>query len=131
MTGALLDPNFYVAHPRKSWGNWDLLAVFNFNETARNHPWLVSTDQQVRQGAAEIEDCRWDQASSTLVIRATRPKGDRGSLFLRAPSGWALAEPQGLFIAKEGNDGSLIVRKAVEFGDARIEVRVGFQRIAK
>ena len=28
----------------------------------REHPWLLSTDLHVRQGQAEIEDCRWDEA---------------------------------------------------------------------
>ena len=68
----------------------------------REHPWLLSTDMHVRQGQAEILDCRWDQATSTLTIRAQRPAGEQGSIFVRAPAGWALADPKGLWIAKDG-----------------------------
>ncbi|MEO7143772.1 MAG: hypothetical protein ABI165_09760 [Bryobacteraceae bacterium] len=92
----------------------------------RNHPWLVSTDMHVRQGAAEILDCRWDAASEALTIRGTRPAGEHGSLFVRAPAGWAVAEPKGLWIAKDGRDGSLLVRAAVTFGAAPAEVRMRF-----
>ncbi|HZT28723.1 MAG TPA: hypothetical protein VFA33_02480 [Bryobacteraceae bacterium] len=94
----------------------------------RPHPWLLSTDLHVRQGQAEILDCRWDEASGTLTIRAVRPAGEQGSVFVRAPAGWALAEPKGLWIAKDGRDGSLVVRSAVSFGAEPAEIRMRFQR---
>ncbi len=94
----------------------------------REHPWLLATDMHVRQGQAEISDCRWDQSTSTLTIRAQRPAGEQGSIFIRAPAGWALADPKGLWIAKDGRDGSLIVRSAVSFGAEPAEVRLRFQR---
>ena len=94
----------------------------------RPHPWLLSTDLHVRQGKAEIQDCRWNPDTATLTIRAQRPEGYKGSLFLRAPQGWALAEPAGLWIAKDGNDQTLIVRRAVEFGAQPAEIRVAFKR---
>jgi hypothetical protein len=94
----------------------------------RPHPWLLSTDLHVRQGQAEIQDCRWNPDTATLTIRAQRPEGYKGSLFLRAPQGWALVEPAGLWIAKDGNDQSLIVRRALEFGAQPAEVRVAFKR---
>jgi hypothetical protein len=81
----------------------------------------------VRQGAAEILDCRWDAAHATLTIRASRPSGERGSVFVRAPAGWAMAEPKGLWVAKDGRDNSLLVRAAVTFGPAPEEIRMRFQ----
>jgi len=95
----------------------------------QDHPWLLSTDMHVRQGQAEIQDCRWNAETGTLTIRAQRPKGYKGNLFLYAPKGWALAEPAGLWIAKDGNDESLIVRKALEFSDQPSEIRVAFKRL--
>ena len=62
----------------------------------REHPWLLSTDMHVRQGQSEIIDCRWDKATSTLIIRAQRPAGEQGSIYVRAPAGWSLANPKGL-----------------------------------
>jgi len=94
----------------------------------REHPWLLSTDMHVRQGQSEITDCRWDQATSTLIMRAQRPAGEQGSIYVRAPAGWALADPKGLWIAKDGRDGSLIVRSAISFGAAPAELRMQFQR---
>ena len=94
----------------------------------RAHPWLLSTDMHVRQGQSEILDCRWDKATSTLTIRAQRPAGEQGSLFVRAPAGWSLANPKGFWIAKDGRDGSLVVWCALSFGSAPVEVRIPFSR---
>jgi hypothetical protein len=94
---------------------------------SRNHPWLVSTDMHVRQGAAEVLDCRWEPDQSMLVIRSNRPAGEHGSLFLRAPAGWAVADPKGLWIARDGRDASLLVRAAVSFTGTPAEIRVRFR----
>lgn len=94
----------------------------------REHPWLLSTDMHVRQGQSEILDCRWDNAVSTLTIIAQRPAGEQGSVYVRAPAGWALEDPRGLWIAKDGRDSSLIVRSAFSFGPAPVEVRMKFRR---
>jgi hypothetical protein len=92
----------------------------------RAHPWLVSTDMHIRQGAAEILDCRWDTASLTSNIRCRRPAGEQGNLYVRVPPGWALADPRGLWIAKDGRDASLLVRAQVKFGAGPAEVRIPF-----
>jgi hypothetical protein len=93
----------------------------------RDHPWLVSTDMHVRQGAAEILDCDWDAPQATLTVRSRRPAGEHGSLFIRAPAGWAAADPKGLWVAKDGRDGSLLVRAPLTFGSAPVEVRTRFR----
>jgi hypothetical protein len=84
---------------------------------ARMHPWVISTDMHVRQGQAEIVDSRWDATRQALTIKAARPAGYRGNVFVHVPKGLALQEPAGLWIAKDANDGSLIVRCAFEFKD--------------
>jgi hypothetical protein len=91
----------------------------------RPHPWLVSTDMHVRQGQAEIEDCRWDAASMTLSFVARRPAGLRGNVFLLAPPGLAVAEPRGLWLAKDGRNQSLIIGCRLDFNDEaqRREIR--------
>lgn len=93
---------------------------------ARSHPWLIGTDIHVRQGAAEVADCKWDAATATLTVRSRRPAGEHGSLFVRAPTGWAVAEPKGLWVARDGRDNSVLVRAAVSFGDGPVEVRMRF-----
>ena len=91
---------------------------------AEERPWLLSTDMHVRQGQAEIEDVRWDAARHELTVRARRPAGYKGNVYVRVPKGLALRDPKGLWIAKDGYDGSLIVRCALEFSGAGAAERV-------
>ncbi len=82
----------------------------------RAHPWVLSTDIHIRQGQAELTTVTWDEATLSLRLCATRS----GNVFLRVPKEFRVAEPAGLWIAKDGNDASLIVRVAAEAGERRI-----------
>ena len=81
----------------------------------RGHPWVASTDMHIRQGQAEIEACRWDEAKMELTVEARRPAQQRGNVFVHVPKGLALKNPAGLWIGKDGNDNSLVVRVAMDF----------------
>jgi hypothetical protein len=94
----------------------------------RDYPWLLSTDMHVRQGQAEILDCKWDEEKMTLTVRAQRPAGHEGSIYAHAPKGWASAEPKGLWLARDGRDNSLIIRKALKFEGEPVEVKMRFKR---
>lgn len=94
----------------------------------RDHPWLLSTDMHIRQGQAEIEDIHWDPDTLTITIRATRPNGYRGNLFLRVPKGFAFKDPTGLWLGKDANEGCVIVRGPLEFNNRAIFQRT-FVRI--
>ena len=94
----------------------------------RDHPWLLSTDMHIRQGQAEILDCKWDEDAMTLTIRAQRPAGHEGSIYAHAPKGWALAEPKGLWLARDGRDNSLVIRKLLKFEGEPVEVKMHFKR---
>jgi len=94
----------------------------------REYPWLLSTDMHIRQGQAEILDCKWDEANMMLTIRAQRPAGHEGSIYAHAPKGWALAEPKGLWLARDGRDNSLVVRKPLTFEGEPVEVQMHFER---
>lgn len=59
---------------------------------------MLSTDIHIRQGQAELTTVAWDAAT----------RG--GNVFLRVPKEFRVAEPAGLWIAKDGNDATLIVR---------------------
>ncbi len=96
----------------------------------RPHPWLMSTDMHVRQGQAEIEDCRWDAATMTLRFRARRPAGERGNVFVLAPPGLEAADPRGLWLAEDGRrNKSLIIRCDVEFSGQAEEKAIRFARL--
>jgi hypothetical protein len=92
------------------------------------HPWILSTDMHVRQGQAEILDCKWDEDAMTLTLRAQRPAGHEGSIYAHAPKGWALAEPKGLWLARDGRDNSLVIRKSLKFEGEPVEVKMHFKR---
>lgn len=89
----------------------------------RTHPWILSTDMHVRQGQAEVESCQWDAGAKVLTIRARRPAGNRGNVFVTVPKDVMVAAPAGLWIAKDANDGTLIVRCAFDFTDGGVVER--------
>jgi hypothetical protein len=94
----------------------------------RDHPWVLSTDMHVRQGQAEVEAVLWDAADRTLTIRARRPAGNRGNVYVTVPKGIAVEDPSGLWVAKDANDGTLVVRCAFDFRDGgAVEKRVRFR----
>jgi len=92
----------------------------------RGRPVLLGTDMHVLQGEVEIEDCRWEEELGTLRGIAVRPEGERGSIFLYVPPGLRVADPSGLWIAKDVREGCLIVRCSLDFSEGRSEWRVGF-----
>jgi hypothetical protein len=69
----------------------------------------------IRQGQAEIEDVQWNVGSGTLTVRATRPQGYSGNIYLHIPKGFAFKDPTGLWLAKEVKEGCLTVRYPVDF----------------
>lgn len=75
----------------------------------RSHPWVLSTDIHIRQGQAELDVVAWDEPKQELQLRSSRP----GNVILRVPKEFRLRDPAGLWIAKDGNDASLIVRVPV------------------
>ncbi len=75
----------------------------------RAHPWVLSTDIHIRRGEAELTTVAWDEATRSLRRRATR----NDNVFLRVPKELQVAELAGLWIAKNDNDASLIVRVPV------------------
>jgi hypothetical protein len=93
----------------------------------RPHPWLLSTDMHIRQGQAEIETCAWDNAKRVLTIRARRPPGSSGHVYVTAPKGMAVSDPRGLWIAKDANDGTLVIRADFDFPqDGIVERQIRF-----
>ena len=95
----------------------------------REHPWLLSTDMHLRQGDAEIADCRWDSQAMTLSLRATRRPGEKGTAFILVPPGLSVADPKGLWIAKDARDNRLIIRCPFEFETEPAESTIAFKPI--
>jgi len=92
----------------------------------RNHPWILSTDMHVRQGEFDITHCEWNANELRLHVGAHRPPGETGNVFVHVPKGFRVTNPQGLWIAKDGHDQSLIIRKTLCFEKDEEEFELGF-----
>lgn len=89
-------------------------------------PAVLGTDLHVLMGEMEIAAVAWDPGRQVLSGRALRPSGERGNVFLHAPATLRVATPQGIWIAKDGRDGSLILRCALSFTAGEASWSVGF-----
>jgi hypothetical protein len=81
----------------------------------RPHPWVLSTDMHTQQGRCELRDVKWDAATLTLSGLAVRPAGESGNVFITAPKGLRVENPRRHWIAKDGRDNTLVIRRAFQF----------------
>ena len=92
----------------------------------RGVPTLLGTDMHLLMGEMEIEECAWDEATMTLHGRAIRPAGETGNVYLHVPETLRVINPQGLWIAKDARDKTLVIRVALAFPEGSAEWRVRF-----
>ncbi len=95
-----------------------------------DHPWVLSTDMHTQQGLVELSDVSWHPDTMTLSGKATRPAGEMGNLFVVAPKGLCVANPEGLWIAKDAATEALIIRAQFTFGDESAAWNISFKSIA-
>lgn len=98
-------------------------------EKTRPYPWVLSTDMHILQGYVELASVKWDKNSFTLKGIAMRPKGEKGNIFVIAPKGYKLKDYSGLWVAKDGNNGSLIIRKEINFRKNKEKWELPFSKI--
>jgi len=96
---------------------------------ARPHPWLLSTDMHIQQGAVEIEKLTWDESTCTLAGVATRPAGEQGNLFLHLPRNWRLVNHKGIRLMKEVLDMSAMACVPTHFASDRVEFVYQFEAL--
>jgi hypothetical protein len=94
----------------------------------RSHPWLLSSDMHVLQGAVEVAELTWDARTKTLAGWVSRPRGEQGNLFFTAPEGWKPVDYEGLWVAKQAADRSILVKKHLVFRRERLRWSVRFER---
>jgi hypothetical protein len=58
----------------------------------REHPWIVSSDMHITQGAVELIDLRWNETAKTLSGACERPKNEKGTLVLYLPKGYEIMQ---------------------------------------
>ncbi|MFA5646018.1 MAG: hypothetical protein WDA18_06675 [Candidatus Ratteibacteria bacterium] len=102
------------------------VAVYRITED-RGIPVVLGTDMHLLMGEMELFDCHWDSDTRSLSGAAFRPAGERGSIFLSAPSGLKVKDHRGLSVAKDGRDDSLIIRVPLIFEGKPIFWKVGFE----
>jgi hypothetical protein len=89
-------------------------------------PVLLGTDMHVLMGEVEVDDCSWDAAERTLSGRALRPSGERGNVFLHMPPDLRVAQPKGLWIAKDLQEDCCIIRVSLDFEEGAADWAVRF-----
>ena len=94
---------------------------------AQRHPWLLSTDMHVQQGAVEIESLAWDKNNMTLAGTATRPSGEVGNLLFLMPRRFRLINHENSFLMKEILDMNVVVRTPVHFASDRESFELLFE----
>ncbi len=82
---------------------------------AKSHPWLLTTDMHIQQGAVELKSLQWDEKKMRLSGVATRPAGEVGNLFFLMPRKMRVINDKGLWLLKELIDMNVIIRKEIKF----------------
>jgi hypothetical protein len=95
----------------------------------RKHPWLLSTDMHMHQGAAEIESLKWDQDALTLSGTATRPEGETGSLFFLLPRQFRLINHERANTMREVEDTQTVIRWPLQFTSDRQPFELRFEEL--
>jgi hypothetical protein len=92
---------------------------------AREHPWLLSTDMHVQQGAVEVKSLEWNPESMRLTGTVSRPPGESGNLLFLMPRGYRLINHEGTLLMKEVLDMNVVIRKDIHLDedDAPLDLR--------
>lgn len=93
------------------------------------HPEVMGTDMHLLMGEFELLDMSWNEKTQTLAGLAWRPRGEKGHLFVHAPSGLAVRNPRGLWIAKDGRNEHLVIKVPLDFSGGEARWSVEFRTI--
>ena len=93
----------------------------------REHPWLLSTDMHIQQGAVEVKNLQWDESKMRLSGTATRPVGEVGNLFFLMPRKMRVVDNKGLWLLKELEDYKVIIRKEITFTKEEEDFEIFFE----
>jgi len=96
---------------------------------ARDHPWLLSTDFHVQQGAVEIGGLVWNEAEMKLTGTVKRPAGEGGNLFFLMPREFRLINHEGAFLVKEILDMNVVIRKPIYTTGDQDTFELRFERL--
>lgn len=102
--------------------------IFRIAEV-KDHPWILSTDMHVLQGAVELTDVSWEEQTGTLTVCCSRPAGEAGTLWLRVPKGWKPVNYLGLHTVKTTMDDCVLATKKIHFTSEHMTEQFTFERM--
>jgi alpha galactosidase C-like protein len=95
----------------------------------RNHPWLLSTDMHMQQGAVEVASLNWNEKTMTLSGTVTRPVGECGNVFIHIPRQLRLINHKGVGLMKDVRDMTVVARLPIHFEQEREDFELRFAEL--
>jgi hypothetical protein len=114
----------------QAWVEAESVRVLRF-VAHEGRPALLGTDMHLLMGEMEIDEAVYDSDTLTFRLQAKRPAGEKGMAFVYAPDNLYVKNFEGLHIAKDGRDNSLVIGVPLQFdanGMAAREIRFGVLR---
>jgi hypothetical protein len=111
----------------KAWVEAESVRVLRF-APFDGRPALLGTDMHLLMGEMEIEEAVYDSHALTFRLKAKRAAAEKGMAFVYAPDNLYVKNFEGLHIAKDGRDNSLVIGVPLQFdadGTAGREIRFG------
>ena len=109
------------------WVGAETVRVFRLTQDF-SKPTLIGTDMHLTMGEMDLLHAHFDEATMTFHLEARRPAGETGMAFVRAPDNLYVINFDGLHVAKDGRDQSLLIGVPLTFGEtceAQCEIRFG------
>ncbi len=93
-----------------------------------DYPWVIGTNMHIQQGVAEIKNISWNAEEMTLSLTLSRPKGQKGSVFISAPRNMNLINRGKCHILKELIDQRLFIELPVDFSSDEMSFKLEFEK---
>ena len=90
--------------------------IFRLTENV-GHPVLLATDMHMTMGEMDVQEASYNPGTRTLRVKAARPAGEKGGVYVYAPDNVHVVNFEGLHIAKDGRDNSLVIYIPFDFAD--------------
>jgi hypothetical protein len=82
------------------------------------HPWILSTDMHLTQGAVEVQGTKYDAASNELSGTASRHAGAEGHIVVYVPQGHRIQSASGSYTEEDQPSGAAVIRLKLDFKEA-------------
>jgi hypothetical protein len=80
-------------------------------------PVLLATDMHMTMGEMDVQEASYHPDTRTFRVKAVRPAGEKGGVYVYAPDDVHVVNFEGVHIAKDGRDNSLVLYIPFDFTD--------------